>query len=89
MTGSSSDVDIHFFDLPAAAAAAGTLVDDTLAGNSTPVFNLVMLLHHMRSSHGSSVLDCNVWASWDLALNDSSSVHSGNWPPQLHKDLLK
>ena len=68
MTGSSSDLDIHFFDLLSVVpAAAGTLVDDTLAGNSAPVFDLVMLLHHMRSSHGSSVLDYNVWASWDLA----------------------
>ena len=66
MTGSSSDLDIHFFDL-LVATAAGTLVDDTLVGNSAPVFDLVMLLHHMRSSHGSSVLDYNVWASWDLA----------------------
>ena len=66
MTGSSSDLDIHFFDL-LAATAVGTLVDDTLAGNSAPVFGLVMLLHHMRSSHGSSVLDCNAWVSWDLA----------------------
>ena len=66
MIGSSSDLDIHFFDL-LAGAAAGTLVDDTLARNATPIFDLVMLLHHMRSSHGSSLLDCNVWASWDLA----------------------
>ena len=66
MTGSSSNLDIHFFDLPA-VATSGTLVDDTLARNSAPIFDLVMLLHHMRSSHGSSVLDCNVWASWDLA----------------------
>ena len=66
MTESSSDLDIHFFDL-LAAATAGTLVDDTLAGNSATVFDLVMLLHHMRSSYGSSVLDCNVWASWDLS----------------------
>ena len=66
MIGSSSDLDIHFFDL-LVVAVAGTLVDDTLARNSAPVFDLVMLLHHMRSSHGSSVLDCNVWASWDLA----------------------
>ena len=65
MTRSFSDFDIHFFDL-LAVVAAGTSVDDTLAGNSSPVFDLVMLLHHMRSSHGSSVLDCNVWASWDL-----------------------
>ena len=66
MIGSSSDLDIHFFDL-LDATVAGTLVDDTLAGNSTPFFDLVMLLHHMRSSHGSSVLNCNMWASWDLA----------------------
>ena len=66
MTGSSSDLDIHLFDL-LAAAATGTLVDDTLAGNSTLVFDLVMLLHHMRSSHGSLVLDCNVWESWDFS----------------------
>ena len=62
MTGSSFDLDIHFFAL-LAATAAGTLVDDTLAGKSAPVLGPVMLLHHMRSSHGSSVLDCNVWAS--------------------------
>ena len=66
MTGSSSNLDIHFFAL-LDVAAAGTLVDDTLFGNSTPVFGFVMLLHHMRSSHGSLVLDCNVWVSWDLA----------------------
>ena len=65
MTRSSSDLDIHFFAL-LAIATAGTLVDDTLAGNSAPVFVLVMLPHHMRSSHGSLVLDCSVWASWDL-----------------------
>ena len=59
MTGSSSDLDIHFFDL-LAIAAAGTLVDDTLAGNSASVFDLVMHLHHIRSSHGSSVLDCKL-----------------------------
>ena len=66
MTGSSSDLDIHFFDL-LVTSVAGTLVDDTLAGNSTPVFDLVMLLHYMRSSHVSLVLDFNVWASWGLA----------------------
>ena len=30
---------------------------DTLAGDSAPVLGPVMLLHHMRSSHGSLVLD--------------------------------
>ena len=59
MTGSSFDLDIHFFAL-LAVVAAGTFVDDTFAGNSAPVFGLVMILHHMRSSHGSLVLDCNV-----------------------------
>ena len=66
MTRSSSDLDIHFFTL-LAIVVVGTLVDDTLAINFAPVFGLVMLIHHMRSSHGSSVLDCNVWASWDSA----------------------
>ena len=65
MTGSSFDLDIHFFAL-LVVVAAGTLVDDTLAGKPAPVLGPVMLLHHMRSSHDSSVLDCNVWASWDL-----------------------
>ena len=66
MNGSSSDLDIHFFDI-LVVVAAGTLVDDTLARNSAPVFDLMMLLHQMRSYHGSSMLDCNVWANWDLA----------------------
>ena len=83
----TSDLDIHFFALLAAVAVAGTLVDDTLARNSSPIYGLVMLLHHMRSSHGSLVRDCSVWASWDSVLNDSFFIHSGNWPPQLHKDL--
>ena len=59
MTGSSSDLDIYFFAF-SAAAVAGTLVDDTLAENFALVFGLVTLLHHMRSSHGSLVLDYNV-----------------------------
>ena len=66
MTRSSSDFDINLFDL-LPTAAARTLVDDTLAGNFSLVFDLVLLIHHMRSSHGSSMLDCNVWASWDFA----------------------
>ena len=66
MTRSFSDIDIHFFDL-LAAASGGTFMDDTLAENPAPVFDLVMLLHHVRSSHGFSVLDYNVWPSWDLA----------------------
>ena len=39
---------------------------DILVGDSTLVFDSVYSLHNMRSSHGSSVLDCIVWAGWDL-----------------------
>ena len=64
MAGSSFDLDIYFYFLPAAAAAR-TLVVDTLAGDFAHVLGPMMLLHHMRSSHGSLVLDYNVYASWD------------------------
>ena len=40
---------------------------DILVGDSALVFDPRSSLHHMRSSHGSSVLDCSVWADWDLA----------------------
>ena len=60
MVGSSSDPDIHFcFHL--LATAAGTLVAaDILAEDSVYALGLVMPLHHMRNSHGSSVLDCRL-----------------------------
>ena len=62
MVGSSSDPDIHLcFHL--LATAAGTLVAaDILAKDSVHALGLVMPLNHMRNSHGSSVLDCSVWA---------------------------
>ena len=62
MVGFSSDLDIHFcFHL--LAAAAGTLVAaDILAEDSVHALGLVMPLHHMRNSHGSSVLGFSVWA---------------------------
>ena len=58
----SSESDIHFcFHL--LAAAVGTLVAaDILVEDVVPALGLVMPLHHMRNSHGSSVLDCSVWA---------------------------
>ena len=61
MVGSSSDPDIHFcFHL--LAAAAGTLVAaDILAEDSVHALGHVMPLHHMRNSHGFSMLGCSVW----------------------------
>ena len=62
MVGFSSDPDIHFC-LHLLDAAAGTLVAaDILVEDAVPTLGLVMPLHHMRNSHGSSVLDCSVWA---------------------------
>ena len=62
MVESSSDPDIHFcFHL--LDAAVGTLVvADILAEDAVHALGLVMPLHHMRNSHGSSVMDCSVWA---------------------------
>ena len=62
MVESSSDPDIHFcFHL--LDAAAGTLVAaDILVKDVVHALGLVMPLHHMRNSLGSSMLDCSVWA---------------------------
>ena len=62
MVESSFDPDIHLcFHL--LDAAAGTLVAaDILVEDFVHALGLVMPLHHMRNSHGSSVLDCSVWA---------------------------
>ena len=58
MVGFSSDPDNHFC-LLLLDAAAGTLVDDDiLVEDAVPALGHVMPLHHMRNSHGSSVLDC-------------------------------
>ena len=61
MVGSSIDPDIDFcFHL--LAAAAGTVVaDDILAEDAVTALGRVVPLHHMRNSHGSSVLGCSVW----------------------------
>ena len=62
MVGYSSDPDIHFC-LHLIDAAAGTLVAaDILVEDAVPTLGRVMPLHHMRNFHGSSVLDCSVWA---------------------------
>ena len=62
MVGFSSDPGIHFCP-HLLAAAAGTLVAaDILVEDAVPTLGHVMPLHHMRNSHGSSVLDCSVWA---------------------------
>ena len=61
MVGFSSDPDIHLC-LHLLDAAAGTLVAaDILVEDSVHALGLIMPLHHMRNSHGSSVLDCSVW----------------------------
>ena len=61
MVGFSSDPDIHFCPhFP--DVAAGTLVAaDILVEDAMPALGHVMPLHHMRNSHGSSVLGCSVW----------------------------
>ena len=62
MVGFSSDPDIHLcFQL--LGVAAGILVAaDILVEDAVPALGRVVPLHHMRNSHGSSVLDCSVWA---------------------------
>ena len=62
MVGFSSDPDIHSC-LHLLDAAAGTLVAaDILVEDVIPALGRVTPLHHMRNSHGSSGLDCSVWA---------------------------
>ena len=62
MVGFSFDPDIHFC-LYLLDAATGTLVAaDILVEDVVPTLGRVMPLHHMRNSHGSSMLDCSVWA---------------------------
>ena len=61
MVGFSSDPDIHFC-LHLLDAAAGTLVvADIHVEDVVPALGLVMPLHYMRNSHGSSMLDFSVW----------------------------
>ena len=62
MVGSSFDPDIHFFFLLPAAAAGTLVAAGILAKDVVLALGHVMPLHHMRNSHGSSVLGCSVWA---------------------------
>ena len=61
MVGFFFDPDIHFF-LHLLDAAAGTLVATDILEDVVLALGRVVPLHHMRNSHGSSVLDCSVWA---------------------------
>ena len=62
MVESSYDLDNHFCLHPFDAAAGTLVAIDIPVEDSVHALGLVMPLHHMRNSHGSSVLDCNVWA---------------------------
>ena len=62
MVESSYDPDSHFCLHPLDAAAGTLVVVDNPVEDSIQAMGLVMPLHDMRNSHGSSVLDCNVWA---------------------------
>ena len=54
MIESFSDLDILFFVLLAAVViVVGTHVRHDIVACSVQVFDLVVLLHHMRNSHGS------------------------------------
>ena len=48
-----------------------------------------MLLHHMKSFHGSSVLVYSVLASWGKAGSDNFFAHSYTWSLQLGRALLQ
>ena len=61
MVESSYDPDNHFCMHPFAAAAGTLVAVDILVEDSVNALGLVMPLHHVRNSHGSLVLDCNVW----------------------------
>ena len=49
--------------LAAAAVVVGTQVRHDIAANSVHVFDLVVLLLHMRNSYGSLMLVCSEWVS--------------------------
>ena len=60
MVGFSSDPDIHFCPHLLDAAVGTLAVADILVEDDVPALGRVVPLHHMRNSHGSSVLDCSV-----------------------------
>ena len=62
MVWSSFDPDINLCFLLLAAAAGTLVAADILAEDAVPALGRVMLLHHMRNSHGSLVLGSSVWA---------------------------
>ena len=62
MVESSYDPDSHLCLHPLDAAAGTLVVADITVEDYVHALGLVMPLHHMRNSHGSLVLDCNVWA---------------------------
>ena len=63
MVESSFDPDSHFYLHPLDAAAGTLVAADILVEDSIHALGLVVPLYHMRNSHGSSMLDYNVWAS--------------------------
>ena len=62
MVESSYDPDNHFCFHPFDAVVGTLVAADIPVKDYVHALGLVMPLHHMRNSHGSSVLDCNVWA---------------------------
>ena len=62
MVESSFDPESHFCLHPLDAAAGTLVAADILVEDSVHALGLIVPLHHMRNSHGSSVLDCNVCA---------------------------
>ena len=62
MVGSSFDLDIHLCFLLLAATAGTLVAADILAEDAVPALGHVMPFHHMRNSHGSSVLGCSARA---------------------------
>ena len=61
MVESSYDPDNHSCLHPLDAAAGTLVATDIPVEDFVHALSLVMPLHHMRNSHGSSMLDCSVW----------------------------
>ena len=62
MVESSSDPDIHLCFHLLDFVVGTFVVADILVEDAIHALGLVMPLHHMRNSHGSSMLDYSVWA---------------------------
>ena len=63
MIESFSDLGILLY-CPSAVVVLGTWVEHKLDGNFVQVWGPAVLLHHMKSFHGSLVLVYSVLASW-------------------------